>query len=127
MTSFELSQIRLLVDDVASCREFYRDKLELPVVFETPVYVQLQSGPVSIGLYRRGEMASSVGDESLAAAGGDGAVIVLRVENVDAAVAQLGERGVEPIDLPTDQPTWGLRAVHFRDPAGNLVELIAAL
>lgn len=125
MGELELDQIRLLVDDVPSCRDFYRDVLDIPVVFETPVYAKLQNARVSIGIYRRGEMALAL-PEPLAAHG-DAAVIVFRVDDVDEVIDELQRRGAEPIDEPTDQPTWGLRAVHFRDPAGNLIELISGL
>jgi catechol 2,3-dioxygenase-like lactoylglutathione lyase family enzyme len=52
--------------------------------------------------------------------------IALEVDDVDAAFAELIERGVEPQSSPEDFPPEApaFRIAFLRDPDGNLVELI---
>jgi hypothetical protein len=37
-------------------------------------------------------------------------------------LAGLRGRGAEPGEI-VDRPDWGIRFVHLRDPAGNLIEV----
>ena len=123
-----LDQARVLVNDLPRARAFYTEVLGLTVGFENPVYVQLEGGPgVSIGLYGRAAMADAVGAEKGEAPtrdGSDRSALVFRVDSVDAAAAELVRRGAHQVAPPVDRPAWGLRTAHFRDPEGNLIELI---
>ncbi len=49
-----------------------------------------------------------------------------RVDNVDAAVAELKRRGVKIFSEPHDVAAMGLRIAFFADPWGNLLEVIAS-
>lgn len=51
--------------------------------------------------------------------------ISLAVEDVDAAVRELSERGVEFAGEPTTVEDWGIRMVAFTDPEDNLYFLVA--
>lgn len=46
----------------------------------------------------------------------------LASSDVDAAFAQLQERGAEVVQEPIDQD-YGVRDCAFRDPAGNMIRL----
>ncbi len=52
----------------------------------------------------------------------DRVLLCTRVENVDAAYAELSAKGVEFTLPPTDQ-YWGLRTAFFKDPEGNIWEI----
>ena len=125
------SQIRLLVDDFAACRDFYRDAMGLEMTLETEdsIYAQFIDGDVSLGLYRRELMASVVGTENTGdqRATKDTALVVFEVEDVDSAVRELKEKGVEFVKDPHDQEAWFMRVAHLRDPDGNLVEIFHSL
>jgi hypothetical protein len=45
------------------------------------------------------------------------------VEDLDATVKKLRERGAQFVTEPKDQPNWGIRTAHLRDPDGNLIEI----
>ena len=129
---FELTQTRLLVEDLARSRAFYTDVMGLCVGFESPIYVQLESpSGVSVGLFPRTAMAEAIGarrGEGAASSGdADRGVLVFRVADVDVAAAVLVERGAVQVGPPTDRREWGLRTAHFRDPDGHLIELIRRL
>lgn len=50
---------------------------------------------------------------------GSRVVLAIWVDDVDAACAQLAERGVSLINGPTDT-AWGTRNAHFADPGGHI-------
>jgi lactoylglutathione lyase len=121
-----LTHVRLLVDDFASCFRFYRDVLGFATTFgseEEGGYADFRAGDCALALFERSGMR---GVADLRAAG-DGAMLVLSVEDVDAAAERLRDGGIELESEPHDQPDWGLRVVHVRDPAGNLLELYRPL
>jgi catechol 2,3-dioxygenase-like lactoylglutathione lyase family enzyme len=55
---------------------------------------------------------------------GDGALLVLEVDDVDAEAERLGEHVVAG---PVDRPDWGGRVAYLRDPSGNPIELFQAI
>lgn len=123
----QLDQIRLLVDNFAACRDFYKDVLGLEMTFDTDdnVYSQFIAEGVSLGIYRRELMAGVVGttEASDARAAKDTALLVFTVDDVDKTFAALKKKGIAFINEPHDQEAWYMRVVHLRDPDGNLVEL----
>jgi lactoylglutathione lyase len=54
-------------------------------------------------------------------------VLDFKVDNVDAAYAQLIEKGVAFINEPHDREGWNVRLAHFRDPDSNLIEIYHSL
>lgn len=62
----------------------------------------------------------------LASQGGSGTalpVISIGVEDLDAAEAAVRAAGAEVVYGPVTEP-WGLRRFFFRDPGGNLVNVV---
>jgi lactoylglutathione lyase len=116
-----LTHVRLLVEDVAACTRFYRDVTGFEVGAEYGDYVEFRAGDAILALFPRTAMAEAVGFDPLAA--GDRVALILRVDDVDAAVAEVRERGAPVVAEAQDRPDWGLRVAHLRDPDGNLLEL----
>jgi lactoylglutathione lyase len=115
----QLTHVRLLVGDYVRCFSFYRDVLGLEVTFgdETSGYADLRSGDGSaLALFDRPEQ----GDVVELRPPGDSAVLVFRVDDVDA-FADMHEHIV--IGPPRSRAEWGIRFVHLRDPDGNLLEV----
>ncbi len=50
-------------------------------------------------------------------------MLIVQVEDVDAAVRELHARGAEDISAPQDHPGWGIRSAYLRDPDGHLIVL----
>jgi lactoylglutathione lyase len=113
-----LTHVRLLVDDYGACFRFYRDMLGLEPTFgdEASHYANFATGDVTLAVFARGEQAEVVEVRPV----GDGALLVLRVDDVDAEVARLRAYLVAE---PQDRPDWGIRVAYIRDPAGTLIEL----
>jgi lactoylglutathione lyase len=116
------SQVRFLVDDVATCFRFYRDALGLEPTFgeEDDDYASFRAGDRTVALFRRSGQADVVGLRLP----GDSALLVLEVDDVDSEARRLGEHVIEG---PVSQPTWGGRVAYVRDPEGNLIELFQAI
>lgn len=122
-----LSQIRILVDDFPASFHFYRDVLGF-----TPQSEEQSSGPYAcfkfadggtdLALLSRELMARSVGAAPGSRGSDDHAVVVLRVDDVDAAHANAVAAGAHSVAEPADQRSWGMRVAHLRAPEGTLVE-----
>lgn len=124
---------RLLVDDFDGCARFYaaalRELLEIEPVKLIPeaeyANWDLKDEGVLV-VMGRARMAEAVGTADLPAPSGqDAAMLVFRVDDVDAASGTLRGLGAVQVTETRDRPEWGpgLRTAHLRDPGGNLLEL----
>ena len=121
----ELVQVRLVVQDFGACFRFYRDVLGLEpqVDDEAGPYGKLSppGGGAAIALQSREHLALDA-PWLRGPAAGDGALVVLKVADLDAVVAGLRARGGELLAEPQTQ--WDrLRVAYLRDPEGNVIEL----
>ncbi len=94
---------------------FYRDKLQLPVMFASNWFVEFEVGTtsrLSVADERRAKVKSSHGG---------GITLTLEVENADVAWTDLHTRGLE-LEPVRDHP-WGARAFYFYDPEGYRLEI----
>ena len=121
----ELTQIRLLVSDFPVVYRFYRDVLGLKPQFETEngpyAKFSLDTGHAAIALQDRAQMATMLG---LLESKPEGfrALVVLRVDDLDAAHAELTSRGAEFARAPGPMGER-MRVAYLQDPEGNVVEL----
>ncbi len=118
---------RLLVSNFKECFRFYRDVLGFQPVYgaENGTYADFATGSVSIALFDKQEMSQALGTTGkvVHTDSQDGVCLVFGVDNVDTACERLVEHGVSLLVGPTNHPEWGIRTAHFRDPAGNLIEI----
>ena len=124
---------RLLVDDFEAAARFYTAALRALLGVD-PARVVPEAGYASwdlegqgvLALMGRAQLAEAIGTADLPAPSRqDAAMLVLRVDDVDASARTLAELGATPVTAPRDRPEWGpgLRTAHLRDPAGTLLEL----
>ena len=114
----KLSQVRLLVDDPAAAFRFYRDELGLEPGWgeEGEAYASFAAGDGTVAIFVRDAQGETIELRQP----GDGAVVVLEVDDAAAAAKRFGDRVVSG---PTERKDWGGRVVYLRDPSGNLIEL----
>ncbi|CAM3765005.1 VOC family protein [Nocardiopsis rhodophaea] len=122
------SYIRLLVDDQLTCFRFYRDILKLPVLWGSEVtrYAEFDvDSHTRLVVCERDVIAEALGTtgESAALPGQDRCSIVFEVADVDAKAAELVAAGAPQASAPKNWSAWGIRAAHFRDPDGYLIEI----
>jgi lactoylglutathione lyase len=115
-----LTHVRLLVSDYPACFRFYRDVLGLQCGYgdEEGGYADFSGGggESCLAIFDR----SYQGEQVEVRPPGDGALLVFRVDDVDAAADLYADHVVGP---PTNRPDWGIRVCYLRDPEGNLIEL----
>jgi catechol 2,3-dioxygenase-like lactoylglutathione lyase family enzyme len=114
----------LYADDLESAQRFYASVLGLPVIGHEPgrhVFFAVGSGSV---LLIFDPAATCIGDALPAhGASGPGHVALgIAADELDAWRARLLAHGV-PIEREAAWPRGG-RSLYFRDPAGNLLELV---
>ena len=129
MTGFRVTRAGAIVGvaDFAASLRFYRDQvgLEALAVYEDPPYATLTAAGARISLAeqdhpapdRPGVMMSAPMDRSRA-----NVVLVLEVDDAQAAHQELGERGV-PFLAEIHYPPWGGSRFFCVDPDGYLVEI----
>ncbi|SEA00075.1 Catechol 2,3-dioxygenase [Thalassobacillus cyri] len=122
----KLTHVRLLVDNYEECFLFYRDTLGFEVTWgdEYSNYADFKGlGDATLGLFERKQMAEAIGGiYDRDAESYDTTTLVFKVDDVEEAYHHWKEK-VSFITTPTEQRDWGIKVVHFRDPAGNLIEL----
>ncbi len=124
---YSFTHVRLLVDRFPECFRFYRDVLGLHAVWgdEHKDYAEFSTGATMVSLFKKELMEKSLdkGGAKLIAQKGNSALLNLKVEDVDKAAGILMDRKVTFVNGPADFPKWGVRAAHFTDPSGNLIEI----
>ena len=108
-----IGQLHVSVSDLEASRRFYRDVLGLPHLFDAPGMVFFDAGGVRLYL-------SQPEDERFRSR----PVVYYRVADVDAAFAQLVQRGAPVISTPHvvhDDGTAALWMAFVEDPDGTPV------
>jgi catechol 2,3-dioxygenase-like lactoylglutathione lyase family enzyme len=112
----------IVTDRLAECRDFYSKHFGFTVASDQGWYIHLKAphGEVALGLvapYREDVPASFH-----APFPGQGAYISLKVDDVNAALAEMQSAGLS-IETPLQDAPWGERHFVIRDPAGCLVNV----
>ncbi len=123
----KFTQTRLLVHNFDDCFTFYAQTLGLKTVWGSlgELYASFEcQNRTTISIYNAQSMLDSTEhvkiDRRIHV---DKFVLVLGVDDVDQSYKELLKKDVHFINEPHDEPGWGNRVVHLRDPEGNLIEL----
>lgn len=117
------ASVRIITDDVDRLVEFYEKILGVSAERPAPVFAEfvMPSCTLAIG---HSQTVQLFGAGSAVAADNQTVIIEFRVHDVDAEYERLKPLVGEWVKEPTTMP-WGNRAMLFRDPYGNLVNLFA--
>jgi catechol 2,3-dioxygenase-like lactoylglutathione lyase family enzyme len=119
--------ITVFVEDPQRSKAFYEQVFEAPVLFEDDNSAAVKFDNTIINL-----LATPAAHELIEPAtvggpeGGARVQLTIFVEDADAVVTQLRERGVELLNGPIDRP-WGMRTAAFEDPDGHVWEIAQGL
>lgn len=103
----------LRASDPMALARFYKDVFELDLPHDMGWIAFLKGATQKIELRTASEGGS----------GTELPVISIGVEDLDTTEAAVRAAGAEVVYGPTEEP-WGLRRFYFRDPAGNLVNVV---
>lgn len=125
----KLNNVRLLVSKFDECFLFYRDTLGFKVTWGNlgENYAHFQAGDSGeLSLFSKSIMADIVNTSTLPPQQviQDSMALIFSVDDLDEFYKLLSSQGVAFINEPTDQPDWGIRVFHLRDPDGNLLEFM---
>jgi len=130
MNDMKLDNFRLLVNDFPASFHFWHEIIGLNVIYadNTGTYAYLQAGSSRIELLKADYFASSIGSAKPAPIQeGYRGVIVFRVDDVDAAYADLVERGVPPLAKPQQERAGFARTAHLLAPDGYVLEVFQTI
>jgi len=120
----KLKQTRLVTEDVRRLTTFYERVTGAKAEVLREGYVEFQRSPCAGLAITATSTTRAYGEGVLAPSANRSLVLDFEVEDVDAHFACLCESITNWVQSPTDQP-WGNRAMLFRDPDGNLVNMFA--
>ena len=115
----------IFVRDMAAMRRFYEDVMGFALTRELSAsWLEYQLGDNTLALAEPSRTAKDapvpIGSASLQLA------FKVPVADVDRCAGELMAKGIALLSPPTDLP-FGHRAMFFRDPDGNLLEIYAEL
>ena len=119
--------ITLFVEDPQRSKAFYEKAFDVPMIFEDENSAVFQFENTIVNL-----LATRAAHELIApgSVGGRDAgarfQFTIWVEDADAVVAELANRGVELLNGPLDRE-WGMRTAAFADPDGHVWEVAQQL
>jgi len=113
-----LRTVTFQVPDLSRAREWYAGILGVTPYFDEPFYVGFDIGGFELGLVPNADLSTGAG---LRDAGG--VTAYWGVDDVEAELARLVERGASPHEEPTDVG-GGIRVAAVRDPFGNVLGII---
>lgn len=119
----EIEVLTLFVEDLQAARSFYNRVFNPTCVFEDEVSSVLKFGGIMVNLLASTEAPTLVAPAAVASpARGVAMLLTIKVDDVDAACAQLQHAGGKLLNGPQNRP-WGRRTAAFADPCGHVWEL----
>ncbi len=117
------ASVRIITDDVDRLVKFYEKVMGISAERPAPVFAEfvLPGCTLAIGHSQTVQLS---GAGTPVAANNHSLILEFRVHDVDAEYERLRPFVDNWVQEPTTMP-WGNRAVLFRDPDGNLVNLFA--
>lgn len=121
MHGVKLVSIRIITADVKLLVSFYESVTKAEAVWANDLFAEI---PTPVGTLAIGsdKTVPLFGAGSAEPAANRSAIVEFMVDDVDAEYERLRAQLDEVVTEPTTMP-WGNRALLFRDPDGNLVNL----
>ncbi len=113
----QVDYIMIVVSDMSRSVTFYRDKLGLPLKFETPEWTEFQTGVTILALHGGGAAAEKQGGSHGTKRAGS-CSIGFNVEDVEQTYRELMEKGVPFVMPPMQREGEGIKLAVCLDPDG---------
>jgi catechol 2,3-dioxygenase-like lactoylglutathione lyase family enzyme len=113
----QIDYTMVVVSDMKRSVEFYRDKLGIPLKFESPEWTEFATGTTTLALHGGGVAREyqDTGDQSKVAGM---CSIGFNVEDVDKTYGELKAKGIVFVMEPTQREGEGIKLAVAIDPDG---------
>jgi lactoylglutathione lyase len=113
----QIDYTMVIVSDMKRSVEFYRDKLGIPLKFESPEWTEFATGATTLALHGGGSPREyqDTGDQSKTAGT---CSIGFNVDDVDKTYAELQAKGIPFVMPPTQREGEGIKLTVCLDPDG---------
>ncbi len=112
----QIDYTMVIVSDMTRSVEFYRDKLGIPLKFQSPDWTEFQTGATTLALHGGGILQEGArGDQSKPAGT---CSIGFNVEDVDGTYEELKAKGINFVMPPTQREGEGIKLAVCVDPDG---------
>lgn len=112
----QIDYTMVIVSDMARSIEFYRDKLGIPLKFESPEWTEFLTGTTTLALHGGGVPRRSSGGSADKDAGT--CSIGFNVADVDKTYEELKAKGINFVMPPTQREGEGIKLAVCIDPDG---------
>ena len=112
----QIDYTMVIVSDMARSIEFYRDKLGIPLKFQSPEWTEFQTGATTLALHGGGVPRQAKGGSNDKDAGT--CSIGFNVSDLDQTYEDLKSKGVNFVMPPTARDAEGIRLAVAVDPDG---------
>ena len=112
----QIDYTMVIVSDMSRSVEFYRDKLGIPLKFQSPDWTEFQTGATTLALHGGGVHPEPKGRSSEKDAGT--CSIGFNVSDLDKTYEELKAKGVNFVMPPTAQDEQGIKLAVCVDPDG---------
>lgn len=112
----QIDYAMVVVSDMGRSVEFYRDKLGIPLKFESPEWTEFQTGATTLALHGGGSKRER--DTGQVDKDAGTCSLGFNVEDVGKTYAELKEKGVNFVMPPTRREGEGITLAVCVDPDG---------
>lgn len=113
----QIDYTMVVVSEMQRSVEFYRDKLGIPLKFQSPDWTEFQTGATTLALHGGGVIGTAppAGDPTKQAGS---CSIGFNVEDVDKTYEELKAKGIHFVMPPTQREGEGIKLAVGLDPDG---------
>ena len=114
----KLDYVMVIVSDMNRSVEFYRDKLGIPLKFQSPDWTEFQSEGTTLALHGGGSPPPSASGPAAASSKAGVCSFGFSVSNLEQTFAELSAKGVRFVMPPRTQEAEGIKLAVCIDPDG---------
>lgn len=116
----KLFAVCLLVKDLKTSTNFYKDILGLELNSQDDGFADFKMAGTSLAIFQKDKAVSMLPGDYMNSGGG--AVLAFQVDDVEKTCDDLKAKGVNVVEGPKTTP-WGQTVAYFLDPDGNIWEV----
>jgi len=120
----KMDYVMVVVSEMNRSVEFYRDKLGIPLKFESPDWTEFQTEGTTLALHGGGVVKPSSGEQRGAAGT---CAFGFHVANLDQTYSELTAKGVRFVIPPKTQEAEGIKLAVCVDPDGLTISFAESL